>query len=140
MHRHIKAWGKNGQCHWAFPEPAGHGQHHVKGLLVAPSHSKFLSSKITNVLIRRKSCNTAKGETKIQESEICTPSYITIFTVQLEQRCFRRIVFGNYTEGRIKETGAALCIHKLVLSHSTFLCFQNLGGLNSSEMPPRDKR
>ena len=30
--------------------------------------------------------------------------------------------------------------HKLVLSHSTFFCCQNLGGLNSSEMPPRDER
>ena len=119
MHRHIKAWGKNGQCHWTFLEPADHGQYHVKGprraesLKVPPIKTNYLSAK---------NHATAKSETKIQESEICTSISITIFTVQLEQRCFRCLGLG-----RIKETGTVLCEHELVAESFYFSLFPKLG-------------
>ena len=92
-----------------------------------PSHTKTTGNPPVQK-VHRKACNTAKGETKIQESEICTSISMTIFTVQLEQRCFR--CFGVWEllwRKKIKETGAALCEYELVAESFYFSLFPKLG-------------
>ena len=95
-----------------------------------PSHTKTTGTTGNPPVqkVHRKACNTAKGETKIQESEMCTSISITIFTVQLEQRCFR--CFGVWEllwRKKIKETGAALCEYELVAESFYFSLFPKLG-------------
>ena len=111
---------------------------------LSPCETILVTPRLQGILQYKKSTEKHATHQKVKPKSKkvkFAPHSQKVSTVQLEQRCFRCfrcIAFGNYAEGRIRETGAALCIHKLVLSHSTFLCVQNWGGPNSiTEIPPQ---
>ena len=84
-----------------------------------PNHTKTEGNPPVQQ-VHRKACNTAKGETKIYESKICTSFCVPLFTFQHEQRCFRCLGFGIYYERNLEETGTVLCENELVAQSFDF--------------------
>ena len=89
--------------------------------------------------VHRQTCNTAKGETKLQESEICTSFYKDLH-VQLEQvwcfRCFRCLRYMRVWEllgrGISKRRSSSLQGQTVGCVILLFSVVQNLGGPNSN--------
>ena len=91
MLRNSKARVKNGQCHRAFLEPAGHDRNHVNGLPATQSQSEFLRYKNPPKIMQH-----SKRWNKSKKVKFALDLLIKIFTVQFEQvGC---LGFGKYTK------------------------------------------